>query len=89
VRDGAGTILTLATFNQGAYRVSSSNGFEVVHCDFTYTATVSQQPVYTFVLTGGTASTSATRDTETVSVDQLRQKGAPSLYVQESFCPEC
>jgi hypothetical protein len=80
VKDGSGTIVTLAKIGQGSYSRADEtdpllSGFTDVTCVFPYTANVPVTPVYTFVLLSG----DKVRDTRTISLDDLRTRGAPTL----------
>jgi hypothetical protein len=88
IKSGTGAILALASFSSGAYTASSDGSSQTMQCSFTYSFSVAQYSLYTIVLYS-VSDTGNPYETHTVALADLRAHGAPPLFRQENYCPEC
>jgi hypothetical protein len=65
---------------------STSDGATSYDCNSTYTVTVPQTPIYIFSASDSVTNTAPNFMSDaTMSLDQVKAKGGPALYVQNEF----
>jgi hypothetical protein len=89
VYDEDGNKVAVAELTNGTYeRVEHPDGGTTTRCTYDYSADVPEAESYTFTLAEEWNHESV-QDDETVTAEELREEGGPTLSINRRYCPEC
>ena len=88
VSDTSGNEIATGALTGGIYEREEEWGWTITRCTYDYAVTVPEADSYVFAL-AEPWDHRAVKDSATVTAEQLRRDGAPTLATESRYCPEC